>query len=120
MTKTVLAGRILTGLAALPFIPSAAMKFMQSPEAMKGMVHLGIPESLLLPLAILETGCVLVYLIPKTCVLGAILLTGYLGGAILTHLRVDEPVYIPIAIGIVVWLGLYLRDARLREIFPHF
>jgi hypothetical protein len=72
----------------------------------------------MLPLAILEISCVVIYLIPATSVLGAILLTGYIGGAICTHLRVGDPFFLQIAIGIFVWLGLYLRESRLQELIP--
>lgn len=85
---------------------------------MEGMAHVGLPEALRIPLGILELSCVAVFLIPATSVTGAILLTGYIGGAIVTHLRVDEPVFMQIAMGIFVWLGLYLRDQRLREFIP--
>lgn len=111
-------GRILSGLVALPFVPSAVMKLTRHPEAVKGMAHLGLPESLIMPLGILELSCVVVYLIPRTSILGAILLTGYIGGAILTHLRIGEPVFLHITLGVLIWLGLYLRDPRLRELLP--
>jgi hypothetical protein len=70
------------------------------------------------PLAILEMTCVVVYLIPSTSVLGAVLLTGYLGGAICTHWRVGDPVYVHIVLGVLVWLGLYLCESRLSELVP--
>ena len=85
---------------------------------MQGMAHLGLPESLIIPLAILEISCVVIYAIPATAVVGAILLTGYIGGAILTHLRVGDPFFMQIAIGIFIWLGLYLRENRLKELVP--
>ena len=85
---------------------------------MQGMTHLGLPESLIVPLAIVEISCVLIYLIPATAVVGAILLTGYIGGAICTHLRVGDPFFMQIAIGIFIWLGLYLREDRLKELIP--
>jgi len=85
---------------------------------MQGMAHLGLPESLILPLAILEISCVVIYLIPATSILGAILLTGYIGGAICTHWRVGDPFFIQIALGVVVWLGLYLRENRLKALIP--
>jgi hypothetical protein len=84
----------------------------------EGMGHLGLPETLMLPLGVLELFCVVVYLVPRTSVLGAILLAGYMGGAILTHLRVGEPVYAEIIIGMVIWLGLWLREPRLRALLP--
>jgi hypothetical protein len=69
-------------------------------------------------IAIVELACVLLYAIPRTSVLGAILLTGYLGGAISTHVRAGEPFYLPLGVGVIVWLGLFLRDARLRALLP--
>jgi len=100
------------------FAMSSFMKFKGGAEVTQGMAHLGLPESLMMPLAILEISCVVVYLIPATSVLGAILLTGYMGGAICTHLRVGDPFVVQIALGIVIWLGLYLRENRLKEIIP--
>jgi hypothetical protein len=111
-------GRAISGLVALVFVISAAMKLKGGAEVAQGMTHLGLPESLILPLAILEVSCVAFYLIPATSVLGAILLTGYMGGAISTHVRVGDPVFIQIALGALVWLGLYLREKRLRELIP--
>jgi len=75
-----------------------------------------LPESLIMPLGIIELLCVVVYLVPQTSFLGAILLTGYVGGTIITHLRVGEPVYLNVIIGILIWVGLYLRRPRLREL----
>jgi hypothetical protein len=73
---------------------------------------------LIIPLAILEVSCVVIYLIPATSVLGAIFLTGYMGGAICTHLRVGDPFVIQITLGVFVWLGLYLRENRLKGLLP--
>jgi DoxX-like protein len=87
-------------------------------EVMQGMDHLGLPATLILPLAIVEISCVVIYLIPKTSVVGAILLTGFIGGAICAHLRVGDPFYLQIVIGMVIWLGLYLREDRLRGLMP--
>lgn len=116
--KVIWAGRTATVIAALPFVPSAIMKLMEHPKVFEGMNHLGLPESLITPLGILELLCVVVYLIPMTTILGAILLTGYIGGAILTHLRIGEAVYFQIALGLLIWLGPYLREPRLRELLP--
>ena len=115
---SVWAGRAVSVLVALVFAISALMKLMGGAEVKQGMGHLGLPESLIIPLAILEVSCVVIYLIPATSVLGAILLTGYMGGAICTHLRVGDPFFIQIALGVLVWLGLYLRDTRLRALIP--
>jgi hypothetical protein len=70
------------------------------------------------PLGILELSCVVIYLIPQTAVIGAILLTGYLGGAICSHWRVGDPVYTHIVLGILIWLGLWLREDRLKPLMP--
>ncbi len=116
--KMVWVGRGISVLAALVFGMSAFMKLKGGPELAQGMAHLGLPESMVLPLAILEAVCVGIYLIPATSVLGAILLTGYLGGAICTHWRVGDPFPVQIALGIFVWLGLFLRESRLRGLLP--
>jgi DoxX-like protein len=111
-------GRAISALLSLLFLFSASMKLKPGPEVLQGMAHLGLPESLILPLAFLEVSCVVIYLIPATSVLGAILLTGYIGGAICTHLRVGDPFVMQIVIGISVWLALYLREDRLKALIP--
>lgn len=111
-------GRGISILVSLLFLMSAFMKFRGGPEVVQGMAHLGLPESMILPLAVLELACTVTYLIPVTAVLGAILLTGYLGGAICTHWRVGDPFYMQIGLGILVWLGLHLRESRLRQLIP--
>jgi len=116
--KIVWVGRGISVLVSLVFLMSAFMKLKGGAEVMQGMAHLGLPESLIMPLAILEISCVVIYLIPATSILGAILLTGYIGGAICTHWRVGDPFFIQIALGIVVWLGLYLRENRLKALIP--
>jgi hypothetical protein len=112
------AGRAVSVLISLLFAWSASMKLMAHPSVFEGMNHMGLPVSLMLPLGILELSCVVMYLIPMTSVLGAVLFTGYVGGAILTHLRIGEPVYMQILFGILVWLGLWLREPRLRALLP--
>jgi len=114
--KAIWAGRAVSILVALSFVFSAVMKLIMHPEVIKGMSHLGLPESLIRPLGVIELLCAVVYLVPQTSVLGAILLTGYMGGTIITHLRVGEPVYLNIFLGLLIWLGLYLRRPRLREL----
>lgn len=116
--KIVWAGRVISFLASLLFLFSAFMKLKGGPDLSKGMAHIGFPESLVVPLAILEIACVVIYLIPATSVLGAILLTGYIGGAICTHLRVGDPYFIQIGLGIFVWLGIYLQENRLKNLIP--
>lgn len=116
--KIVWVGRVISVLVSLLFVMSALMKLKGGAEVAQGMAHLGLPESLRVPLAILELACALIYLIPAISVLGAILLTGYIGGAICTHWRVGDPFLIQTALGIFVWLGLYLRENRLRALIP--
>jgi hypothetical protein len=117
-SKGVWIGRVLSILGSIPFLMSAVLKLKGGAEVTEGMAHLGLPETLIRPLAIIELSCVVIYLIPKTAVLGAILLTGYLGGAILAHLRVGDPFLVQVGIGVLLWLGLYLRDPRLKAIVP--
>ncbi len=116
--KIVWVGRVITVLAALVFLMSAFLKLKGGPELMQGLAHLGLPESMIRPLAILEISCVVIYLIPPTSVLGAILLAGFIGGTICTHWRVGDPFFVQIALGIFVWLGLYLREPRLKGLIP--
>jgi len=116
--RLVWVGRVISVLASLVFALSAFMKLKGGAELTQGMAHLGLPESLVVPLAMLEISCVVIYLVPATSVLGAILLTGYIGGAICTHLRVGDPYVVQIALGIFVWLGLYFRENRLKGLIP--
>src|SRR5687767_7836355 len=111
-------GRVISILASLLFVFSAALKLKGGPELSQGMRHLQLADSMVLPLAILELTCVAVYLIPQTSVLGAILLAGYLGGAILTHWRVGDMVVLHIVLGLLIWLGIYLREPRLAALIP--
>ncbi len=116
--KATVIGWILGGLCAAVLLFSASMKLINPPGMDKGFEHLGWPVSLALALGVLELSCALLYLIPPTAILGAILVTGYMGGAIATHVRIGEPFWMQALIGIVFWLGLYLRDTRLRALVP--
>jgi hypothetical protein len=112
------AGYIISALPLVALIPSAVIKFINPPFQAEGFAHLGYDAKLALSLGIVELTCTILYIVPRTAVLGAILLTGYMGGAIATHLRVGEQFITQIIIGVFVWLGLYLRDARLRALIP--
>lgn len=112
-------GWFLSVLAALPFVMSAGMKFSGSDTVVQGMGHFGWNAPMIPVLAILEAGSVLLYLAPPVAVLGGIVLTGYLGGAIATHLRIGEAVWMHLVIGLFIWGGLYLRHPRLRELIPY-
>ena len=116
--KVVWIGRVVSVLAALLFIVSAVMKVVGGAEVKEGLKHLGLPDSMLTPLTILELACAVVYLFPPTAVLGAVLLTGYIGGAICTHWRVGDPFFLQIVLGLFVWLGVYLREERLKALLP--
>lgn len=116
--KLMWTGRVISWLIALLLTMSAVMKLLGGAEVTEGFARMGLPESLRVPLGILEFSCVVLYLFPATSVMGAILLTGYVGGAIVTHLRIGEPIYMQIALGIFIWLGLYLREARLKALIP--
>ena len=105
-------------LCVLPFLMGILMQFSKPEMVTQGMAHMGIPISLSKPLFIVEVACLILYLIPQTAVFGAILLAGYMGGAIMTHLRIGEPVYLQIAIGVLFWLGIWLREPSLRAILP--
>src|SRR5262245_8552554 len=111
-------GYVISALPVLALIMSAVMKFAQPPDVAKGFEHLGWSMNLALPLAVVELTCAALYVIPQTSYLGAILLTGYLGGATATHVRVGDNFITPIIIGVLVWLGLFLRDPRLRALVP--
>ena len=119
VTATVWVGRILSAAVSLMLGMSGAMKLIGGgPDMEEGLRHIGMTPSMMTPLGILELTCVVLYLIPHTAVVGAILLTGYMGGAICTHWRVGDPFVVQTVIPIIVWLGLYLREQRLREILP--
>ncbi|MEW4562929.1 DoxX family protein [Bremerella sp. JC770] len=111
-------GRVISGLVGLAFLASAVSKFVGGAGLEEGFAHLGLPMEIQYPLAILELVIAIIYLIPPTTVLGAILLTGYLGGAICTHWRVGDVFIVQIVIGVLVWLGVFLRDRRLWVLLP--
>lgn len=112
-------GWAITGLVGATLAFSAGMKFMNPPDMAQEFVgKFGYPAELTLPIGILEITCAVIYLIPRTSVLGAVLLTGYLGGATATHVRVEDPFFAPVIVGALVWLGLYLRDPRIRALLP--
>ena len=111
-------GWVLSAIAALPLLLGAVMSIARPPMVVEGTIKSGYPESVILPLGITNLLCTLLYLFPRTAVLGAILLTGYLGGAVATHVRVGEPFIIPVAVGVLLGLGLFLRDPRLRALVP--
>ena len=121
MKKTTWAGRILCALTALFLSLDAVSHLMKPAPVVDAFARLGFPLSLSVELGVIVLICVAVYVIPRTSILGAILLTGYLGGAVATHLRVRDPLFdtiFPIIIGVMVWGGPYLLDQRLRALIP--
>ena len=118
--RALLAGRILTGLAVAFLIFDTVVKLNISKEAVEATAQLGWSVRHMPILAAIEVVCLTLYLIPRTAPIGALLWTGYLGGAIATHLRVDNPLFshilFPIYVAALIWGGLYLRDARVRAV----
>ncbi len=121
--KAVWTGRILSGMAILFLLFDATLKFFMDklpPEALKAGEALQWPMELMPTVGTILLVCTILYIIPRTSVLGAILLTGYLGGAIASHVRVSNPLFthtlFPIYIALLIWLGLYLRDNRAKII----
>jgi hypothetical protein len=113
-------GWILTALPILgALIPSAIFKFQAKPEMVANWSSFGFQPSTLFPIAVTEAVCVIVHLIPKTTVLGAILLTGYLGGAVVTHVRMGQMQFVgAVIVGVLIWGGLFLREPRVRALIP--
>jgi hypothetical protein len=113
------AGRIITALPVLFLLVDGVMKLVKPAAVVEATVKLGYPESVIVGLGVVLVACTILYLIPRTAVLGAILLTGYLGGAVATHVRVGGPVFpiiFPVILGAMLWGGLYLRDERIRSL----
>lgn len=111
-------GRTLSTLVVAMLLFSAFMKLTRPVPVVEEFTRLGYDPDLAFGIGVLEIACTLVYAIPRTAVLGAILLTGYLGGATATHVRIADPYFGPVIGGVLVWLGLFLRDHRLRALLP--
>ncbi len=112
-------GRILSALPVLMMLFSASMKLWPQPQVIEMFVgKYGYPQSSLAAIGLLEIACAAIYAVPRTAVLGAVLVSAYLGGAVATHVRAGESFLIPAALGVVAWVGLYLRDERLRALLP--
>jgi len=102
----------------LPFGASAFFKFNPTPEIVEGFTKMGFTAELMRTIGVVEVACLVIYLIPQTAVLGAILLTGYLGGATEVHVHQKESFVPPVIIGVIAWFGIFLRDPRLRALLP--
>ena len=113
-------GRILTTLAVAFIVLDGVMKLVKPPFVVKATLELGYPESSIVGIGVLLLVCTLIHLIPRTSILGAVLLTGYLGGAVASNVRIGNPLFshvlFPVYVAVMVWAGLYLRDTRLRTL----
>jgi hypothetical protein len=119
--KRLIASYVLSAIPVLFLLVDGIMKLFKSAVVVNATEELGYNESVIIPLGIVLTVCTILYVIPTTAVLGAVLLTGYLGGAIATHVRVGAPAFnviFPVIVALFVWGGLYLRDARVAELLP--
>ena len=118
---TLRTGYILSAIPVLFLLMDGIMKLFKPSFVIDATQELGYNETVIVPLGIVLTACTILYMIPRTAFLGAVLLTGYLGGAVATHVRVGGPAFnviFPVVVGLFVWGGLYLRDARVAELLP--
>lgn len=114
-------GRVISILVILDFLMSAGFGIARPPVAVQGSLAMGFPESTLLPTGVTLLICTVLYAIPRSSILGAILVTGYLGGAVAAHVRIGSPAsdtIFAVLLGVLTWLGLYLREPRLRSLLP--
>jgi hypothetical protein len=119
--KRLWTGRALTGLSGAFFVFDGGMKLLKPPVVVQATVQMGYPESTIVGIGIVLLACTLLYLIPRTSILGAVLLTGYLGGAVASNVRAEQPVFnivFPVVFACIGWGGLWLREARLEELLP--
>jgi hypothetical protein len=116
--RSVVAGRILTGLGLAFMTFDVAVKLSGAKEAVDGTAALGFSPSIVLPLGLIELACLVLYVVPRTAPLGAVLLTAYLGGAVAIHVQIGNPLFThilsPVYMAAILWGGLYLRDPRVR------
>ena len=111
------AGWTFSVLASLPFLLGTVMDLSRNPMAMEGLKKYGYPESIAVPMGVVTLVIAILYLVPRTALIGAALMTAYFGGAVATHVRASEPFFIPLIVGLFPWLGLLLRDPRYRALF---
>jgi hypothetical protein len=112
-------GRVVSALPVLMLLMSASMKLSHNAQMIEQFTgKYGYPAASLTPIACVELACALLFLVPQTSVLGAILVTGYLGGAVATHVRAGEVFLVPLLLGVLAWVGVFLRDERVRALVP--
>jgi hypothetical protein len=120
--KMLWAGRILSAIPILFLLFDGVIKLMRIAPVVESFAKLGYPDGLARTIGTLELVCVAIYVFPRTSILGAILLTGYLGGAVATHVRVGDPLFshvlFPTYVGLMIWTGIFLRDERVRALVP--
>lgn len=120
-SRSVIAGRVITGLALAFMTLDVTMKLARVSQAIEGTVQLGFSPGVVLPLGLIQLACLILYVVPRTAPLGATLLTAYLGGAVAIHVQRGNPLFthmlFPVYIAVLLWGGLYLRDARVRALF---
>ncbi|MBK1865817.1 DoxX family protein [Aestuariivirga sp. YIM B02566] len=119
VSRKVWAGRIITGLVVAYLLFDSILRVLKLDAAVGGFERLGYPESLVVPVGLVELAGVILYVFPRSAVLGAILLTGHLGGATAAILRLENPWFLlPVGLGALLWGGLYLRDDKVNALFP--
>ena len=116
--KRIWTARILGALVILFLLVDGAGKVLRLAPYVEGTAKVGFPAGALVPLGVVLLVATLLYTFRRTAVLGAVLLTGYLGGAVATHVRLGQPFIAPVVFGVVIWGCLYLRDARIRALLP--
>lgn len=110
--------RVFAGVITLALVTTSSMKIAHAPKMVEGLTHAGIPENAIVPIALLELVCLALYLMPRTMVLGAVLLTGYFGGAIVVHIVGGESIFPIIMIGVMAWGGIYFRVPGIESLMP--
>jgi hypothetical protein len=116
--RTLWTVRILTAVVILALVPSAVLKLIHHPTAVEGFTRMGIPPGGIMPIAIVELLCLALYLIPRTAVFGAVMLTGYLGGATVANIIARSDFIHALAVGLVLWAGVWLRVPELQGLIP--
>jgi hypothetical protein len=121
VTRAVWAGRIISAVPVLFLLFDSSIKLMNIAPVTESFIRLGYRSSIAVAIGLLELACLIVYIVPRTSILGAIILTGYLGGAVATHVRVGDPLFshslFPVYVGLFLWIGLLLRNENLKTVF---